>query len=59
MARRKAKIHWSRLKSGLGKYFSNDISVRRSASGKGTMTIRFASDEEVEKFLAALDAAQL
>lgn len=50
---------WSRLKSGLGKYFSNDISVRRSASGKGTMTIRFASDEEVEKFLAALDAAQL
>ena len=50
---------WSRLKSGLGKYFSNDISVRRSASGKGSMTIRFSSDEEVEKFLAALDAAQL
>lgn len=50
---------YDQLLSRIGKYFVNDISVRRSASGKGAMTIRFASDEEVERFLAALDSAQL
>lgn len=50
---------YDRLLSRMGKYFSNEISMRRSSSGKGSMTIRFASDEEVERFLAALDSAQL
>ena len=50
---------YDRLLERMGKYFSHDISVRRSANGKGSMTIRFASDEEVDKFLAALDSAQL
>lgn len=50
---------YDRLIEHIGKYFANDISVRRSAGGKGSMTIRFASDEEVEKFLAVLDAAQI
>ena len=50
---------YDRLLERMGKYFSHDISVRRSANGKGSMTIRFASDEEVEKFLAAMDSAQL
>ena len=39
----------------IGKYFSNNISLKRSSSGKGTMTIRFDSDEEMRKFLSALD----
>ena len=39
----------------IGKYFSNNISLKRSPSGKGTMTIRFDSDEEMRKFLSVLD----
>jgi len=39
----------------IGKFFSNNISLKRSSSGKGTMTIRFDSDEEMRKFLSALD----
>ena len=43
----------------IGKYFSNNISLRRSAAGKGSMTIRFDSDEEMNRFLKALDEANL
>lgn len=39
----------------MGKFFSNDISLKRSESGKGTMTIRFNSDEEMKNFLGALE----
>lgn len=50
---------YTRMLSYIGKYFSNDISVRRSASGKGTMTVKFASDEEVQRFLEALEKADI
>ena len=43
----------------IGKYFTNNISLRRSASGKGSMTIRFNSDAEMEAFLKALDEKNL
>jgi len=39
----------------IGKYFENNISMKRTAAGKGTMTIHFSSDEEVSKFLKALE----
>lgn len=39
----------------VGKYFENSISLKRSKSGKGSMTIHFSSDEEVSKFLKALE----
>lgn len=39
----------------VGKYFENNISLKRSNAGKGTMTIHFNSDEEVQKFLKALE----
>ena len=39
----------------IGKYFENNISLKRTAAGKGTMTIHFSSDEEVSKFLKALE----
>ena len=39
----------------VGKYFENSISLKRSGSGKGSMTIHFNSDEEVRKFLKALE----
>ena len=39
----------------VGKYFENNISLKRSNTGKGTMTIHFNSDSEVQKFLKALE----
>ncbi len=42
----------------VGKYFSSSISMKRSSSGKGTMTIRFNSDDEVRAFVKALEDKQ-
>ena len=44
-----------RLLENVGRYFGENISLRRSPSGKGSMTIRFDSDEQMEQFLQALD----
>lgn len=44
-----------RVLEHMGKFFENSISLKRSDSGKGTMTIRFSSDEEIRKFLQALE----
>lgn len=49
---------YSRLVGCVGRYFSDNVSVKRSASGKGTMTIRFSSDDEVNAFLEALEQIQ-
>ncbi|MCR5760152.1 MAG: ParB/RepB/Spo0J family partition protein [Bacteroidales bacterium] len=48
---------YTQLLSHIGKFFADDISLKRVSSGKGTMTIRFGSDEEVQKFLKALEDA--
>ena len=42
----------------VGKYFENNISLKRSQTGKGTMTIHFSSDDEVRKFLQALEESK-
>ena len=42
----------------VGKYFKNNISLKRSSAGKGTMTIHFSDDEEVRGFLKALEDSQ-
>ena len=39
----------------VGKYFENNISLKRSNGGKGSMTIHFTSDDEVRRFLKALE----
>ena len=39
----------------LGRYFEKDISIKRSESGKGSMTIHFDSDEEISRFLKLLE----
>lgn len=39
----------------VGKYFGNNISIKRSEQGKGSFTIQFSSDAEVESFLRALE----
>jgi len=41
----------------VGKYFGNNISLRQK-NGKGTMTIRFSGDEEINAFLSALKTIQ-
>ena len=43
----------------IGKFFDKEISFKRSVSGKGTMTIRFDSDEEVKRFLKALEDSNI
>ena len=42
----------------MGRFSSNNISLKRSPSGKGTMTVRFDSDEEMSRFLKALDSSE-
>lgn len=42
-----------------GKYFNNSISLKRNGGGKGTITIHFSSDDEVKKFIEALDKSNL
>ena len=43
----------------IGKFFDKDISRKRTESGKGTMTIHFDSDEEIRRFLKALDESNV
>lgn len=49
---------YRRILEHVGKYFSSEISLKRSATGKGTMTIRFNSDDEVRAFVKALEEKQ-
>ena len=44
-----------RLLENVGRYFGDNISLRRSPTGKGAITIRFDSDDQMERFLQALD----
>ena len=46
---------WCHLLEVVGKYVRNDISLKRNSHGKGSMTIRFDSDEEVRNFLKAIE----
>ncbi len=39
----------------VGKYFGNNVSFKRSEQGKGSITIQFSSDAEVESFLKAIE----
>ena len=43
----------------MGKYFDNNISLKRNDAGKGSMTIRFGNDAEMQRFLQALENAKL
>jgi len=44
-----------RLLENVGRYFGENISLRRGRDGKGSLTIRFDSDAQMEEFLKALD----
>ena len=48
---------WKSLVSGLGRFVQGEISARRSVTGKGgSITIRFKSDEDIDRALEELDA---
>lgn len=51
--------HCYRVLEIMGKYFDNNISLKRSANGKGSMTVRFGSDAEMVRFLEALEHSKL
>ena len=44
-----------RLLENVGRYFGDNISLRRNPAGKGSITIKFDSDAQMERFLEALD----
>jgi ParB family chromosome partitioning protein len=44
-----------RLLENVGRYFGDNISLRRARDGKGSLTIKFDSDAQMEQFLQALD----
>lgn len=46
---------YDRVREQFSRYFSNEVTFRRNSKGKGTMTIRFDSDDEVRRFLEALE----
>ena len=45
-----------RVLENIGRYFGDNISLKRSENGKGSITIRFDSDGQMENFLKALEA---
>lgn len=51
--------HCYRVLEIMGKYFDNNISLKRNDAGKGSMTIRFGNDAEMQRFLQALENANL
>lgn len=48
-----------RVLEHIGKFFDKSISLRRADSGKGTMTIHFDSDDEIRRFLKALEDSNI
>lgn len=46
--------NYVRLLDKMGRYFTHSISLKSKGNGKGTMTINFDSDEELQRFLDAL-----
>ena len=44
-----------RLLENVGRYFGENISLKRTPAGKGSITIRFDSDDQMERFLQALE----
>ena len=44
-----------RLLENVGRYFGENISLKRNRDGRGSLTIKFDSDAQMEHFLQALD----
>jgi len=46
-----------RLVDRIGKYFNNNVTVKRDGKGSGRLTVSFENDSQVEEFLKALENA--
>lgn len=46
---------YSRLKAYFNSRFDGDVTVHRSSSGKGSITLKFNSDEQLRKFLGSFE----
>ena len=47
---------YHRVLSRISRYFSGAVTVHRNAAGKGSMTVRFRSDDEMDAFLKVLES---
>lgn len=47
--------NYYKLLERVGKYFGDNISLKRNKGGKGTITIHFSSDAEIDAFLKDLE----
>ncbi len=43
----------------IGRHFTDNISLKRTSGGKGTMTIHFSSDDEMKNFLRIIEEAKI
>ena len=48
-----------RIVETLGRYFDNNVSIKRDENGAGSITIRFSSYEQINSFTKALDKGNL
>jgi len=48
-----------RLLDIFGRYFNNNISLKKGDNGKGSITIHFSGDDEVVNFLKAIEKANI
>lgn len=48
-----------RIVETLGRYFDNNVSIKRDENGAGSITIRFSSDEQINSFTKALEKGNL
>lgn len=44
-----------KLAEAIGKYFDNNVMVKRDAKGRGHITVSFSDDSQVEEFLKLLE----
>jgi len=42
----------------MGRFFGDNISLKRSPSGKGSITLRFSSDDEMKRFLSVIEKSE-
>lgn len=47
--------HYYKVLEYMGKVFGDNISLKRSSTGKGSITLRFSSDEEMKRLLELLE----
>ncbi len=50
---------WYRLLEIFGRYFNNNISLKKADDGKGSITIRFSDEQEILNFLKALEQTNI